>query len=114
MAAPILVALKAVPWGALLRNAPAILTTADRLWSAVKGRKEKPPPGSELQALSGRVAALEGHDQANAELVKEIAQQVQHLTDTAQVLAARLRIAIATGVLLLAISIALALAALLR
>lgn len=112
MAAQFLVALKAVPWGALLKNAPLILQTANALWNTVKGTKAQPPAGTDSEALERRVASLEEHDRANAELIRQMAEQVEALTVAAQVLAARMRIMLmAVGALAL-VSIALALIAL--
>jgi hypothetical protein len=87
MAIPWLIALRAIPWSAILSQAPAIASAADRLLSGTEDRKQ----ARDLLSLTDRVAALERHNQADAQLLKQITDQVENLTTAAEVIAARVR-----------------------
>lgn len=91
MAIPWLLALQAIPWGTILAKAPSIAQAAETLLSSARARREPAPGASEMQSLSDRIAALERHDQADAEVLKQIAEQVNALARATEVLAARQR-----------------------
>lgn len=91
MPIPWLVALRAIPWGAILVNAPPIARAAATLLYGAEARKSKLPSANELLNLTDRIAALEKHDLADAELLKQVTDQVEALTTATAVLAARLR-----------------------
>jgi hypothetical protein len=91
MPIPWSVALKAIPWGAILAKAPAIAKAAQTLLYGAEARKSKLPSANELQSLTDRITALEKHDLADAELLKQVTDQVEALTTVTEVLAARLR-----------------------
>ena len=84
---PWFIALRAIPWATILAGAPTIVRAADALLSGGKGGAS----ASQLRSLTDRLAALEQHDRADAELLKQIADQVQVLATATAVLAARLR-----------------------
>jgi hypothetical protein len=99
-------ALRLIPWTSLLSNAPAIARAADALLSNTTGRKaETAAAADEIRDLRERVAALEHHDRADAELGKQIGDQILALTRATEVLAARQRwlLAIAAAALGLAL-----------
>ncbi len=105
-----LTALKALPWGAILSQAPTVVDAANRLLSQTK--RKRPQPGSldDLETLKARVAALEEHDEADAAVVKQLAEQVVELSRASQVMAVRMRmvlllavVAIITGIAAIAL-----------
>lgn len=87
-----LAAAKVVPWMEILKQAPALVSAADRLLSKAKSGGEKVEATSEVDALRQRVAALEARDQENALLVKQLVEQVERLTEVFQILGARQRV----------------------
>ena len=92
MPSPWLLALRAIPWASLWSNTPAIAKAADTLLSGTKGRKaDAAAVADEIRNLSERVAALEHHDRANAELQKQISDHIAALTIATEVLAVRQR-----------------------
>lgn len=97
-------ALRAVPWGTILSRAPSVVDAANRLLS--ESRRKRAPPGSdELDMLTARVAALEEHDQADAAVTKQLADEIATLANAAQIVAARIRIALFASILALVIAI---------
>lgn len=102
MAIPWLLALKAIPWGRILANAPSIVRSADALVSKTRGRPDA-SSDNDLRVLADRVAALEQRDQDTAELLIRVTAQVEALTAAGEVLEARaqwlLVVAIAASVL---------------
>jgi hypothetical protein len=104
MPSPWLFALRLIPWASLLSNGPVIAEAADALLSRTKGRKAHAAAAEdEIRGLAERVEALESHDRANAELAKQIGDQIAALTKATEVLAARQRwlLAIAASALFL-------------
>ncbi len=89
----LLAALKVIPWVELLKQAPAVAHAADRLLSQTRRRTAEAHGTNELEALRERVAALEQRDQDNAVVLKQLADQVESLTDASRIMAARLRFA---------------------
>jgi len=89
-----LAALKAVPWSTLLDRAPTVVDAANRLLSNSKRKKADLKATSGLESLNIRIAALEEHDQADAAVVKQLADEVANLASVSHVVAARVRIAI--------------------
>lgn len=85
MAIPWMFALKAIPWGTILSKAPAIAKAADALLSGSEPRRG----ANEMRDLVERVAVLEKRDRANAELVKQVTEQVEAITAATEVIAAR-------------------------
>ncbi len=91
-------ALKAIPWATILANAPAMVRAADALLSSARTGKAPVAASEEFQNLAKRIEALEKHDRADAELLKQIADQIDTLTTATEVLAARQRWLLALGV----------------
>jgi hypothetical protein len=91
MAISWLTALRAVPWGTILSQAPTVVDAANRLLS--QSKRKPPPSGSpdEFETLKARIAALEEHDQADAAVVKQLADQLAELSRLSQVMAVRMR-----------------------
>ena len=90
MPVPWLLALKAIPWGTIVANAPSILRSADAL---VSKNRARPDTGSrnDIQAIADRIAVLEQHDTESAELLTRLTAQVAALTTASAVLEARVR-----------------------
>lgn len=100
-----LTALKALPWGTILSQAPTVVDAANRLLSASKRKRAPPGTTDELEVLKDRVAALEEHDQADAAVVKQLADQVAQLSRASQVVAVRVRMVLLISVVAIAIGI---------
>ena len=81
---------KAIPWDAILANAPAILRSADALVSKTKVRPDA-ASRNDVQALADRIAALEQRDNEVAELITSVTAQVAALTTAGKMLEARAR-----------------------
>jgi hypothetical protein len=87
-----LAAAKIVPWMEILKQAPALVSAADRLLSRTQGKTDVAEAGSEMDVLRQRLAALEARDQENALLVKQLVDQVERLTEAFGILGARQRL----------------------
>lgn len=100
MAIPWLLALKAIPWGTILANAPAIVRSTNALRSRAGGRPDTVPT-PDFQSLADRIAALEQRDRESAEVITQLTAQVDALTTAGEVLDARARwlLVIAIGAL---------------
>jgi len=90
MPVPWLLALKVIPWGTILANAPAILRSADALAGRTRARPDR-APGNDVEALADRIAMLEQRDRETAELLTRVTAQVAALTTAGEVLEARVR-----------------------
>jgi hypothetical protein len=90
MAIPWLLALKVIPWGTILANAPAILRSADTLRSKAHVRPDA-APAHDVQALAARIAALEQRDRDTAEVIAQLTTQLTALTAAGEVQEARAR-----------------------
>lgn len=102
-----LTALKALPWGTILSQAPTVVDAANRLLSRAgqrRGGAEAPP---ELASLLARIEALEEHDRADAAVMKQLADEVAALAAASQVLALRLRLVLGLAVAAVLLSVAL-------
>jgi hypothetical protein len=102
---PWLFALRAIPWAALLTKAPEIAKAAEALLSGTRSRKTTTAAVDQVRNLTDRIEALENHDRANAELLKQITDQVGALTTATEVLAARQRWLLAIAIISLALAI---------
>lgn len=91
MAISWLTALKALPWGTILSQAPTVVDAANRLLSETRRKRVQPGSMSELETLKERIAALEEHDRADAAVVKQLADQVADISRASQVVAVRIR-----------------------
>ncbi len=90
------VAVKTIPWGALVRRAPDIIDAASGLLATRKsGPAEEDAAArteSQLGELQERLASLESHDRETAEVVNQIAEQTRDLTNGLGILAAKVRV----------------------
>jgi hypothetical protein len=102
---PWLRALRALPWAALLTKAPELARAADTVLSGTRSRQATSASVDQLRNLTDRIEALESHDRAGAELLKQITDQVSALTTATEVLAARQRWLLAIGILSLGLAI---------
>ena len=91
MGIPWRLALKAIPWGTILTNAPVILKSANALLSETKVRSDAAASRTDMQALADRIAVLEQRDRDTAELLTRVTAQVAALTTATEVLEARAR-----------------------
>lgn len=103
MAIPWMAVLQLVPWTDVIRNAPAVLEGARKLWDTAArkpARASLPEPGQapaqpdlRIAALEERLASLEEQVAASSTLIKELAEQNANLIQRAElnrVLAVRL------------------------
>jgi hypothetical protein len=90
MAIPWLLALKVIPWGTILANAPSILRSANALRADTRDRPDT-VSADDVQALAQRVAALEERDREAAEVIAQLTAQLTALTTAGEVLEARAR-----------------------
>jgi hypothetical protein len=90
-----------IPWSALLRHAPVILAAADTLLARATSSRA----GGAPQGLEERLAGLERGSRESAQLLHEMAQQVQGLTVMEARTARRARAAVALGAAALAIAV---------
>jgi hypothetical protein len=104
MGFPLLAALRVIPWASILAGAPAIARAADTLLTGAKARTGPLASATDLRALADRVVALERHDHADAEVLKQMSDQMAALTTAAEVLAGRVRwlTALAVGAVVVA------------
>jgi hypothetical protein len=101
MPIPWLAALRLIPWGTIISHAPAIKRSADAILTGA--RETSRMQGAELHALAARLDMLDARSQAEADLARQIADQLEGLTVACEVLAARVRwlvIGIATAIAL--------------
>jgi hypothetical protein len=124
MAIPWVTVLKLVPWTDVIRNAPAVLDSARKLWDTAAHRSGKPAAGAlpgggavalpeaRIAALEATVASLSEQVMESSTLIKELAEQNANLIRRAEmnrVLALRLGYALAAVALLSIVTIALVL-----
>ena len=89
--------LRAIPWATLLRQAPTILAAADALLANTRRRTPPPAASAGDHGLLQRLEQLEELQRTNADVVKQLADQVGALTAAAEVDAARTRLALTLG-----------------
>ena len=80
-----------IPWAVILKHAPAMLAAADAL--LLRARKT---PDVRTQGTEARLTGLEQRSSESAQLLQDMAQQIQALAVAQEVAARRARIA--TGV----------------
>jgi hypothetical protein len=90
MTVPWRLALKAIPWAAILANAPALAESARRLLSDTRAGRER-MTSANVTALAERIAALEQRDRETVELIAQLTAQNAALTTVTEVLEARVR-----------------------
>jgi hypothetical protein len=103
------VAAKTIPWSTLIRRAPEIIEASTMLLARRKGdqaaKRSAAETESQIDALRDRLDTLEIHDQENAKLVEQIAEQLQDLTNGVEVVAARVRLLLVVLVVTLALGV---------
>ena len=103
------VAAKTIPWSTLIRRAPEIIEASATLLARRKGaqtaERAAAETESQIDTLRERLDTLETHDQENAKLVEQIAEQLQDLTNGVEVVAARVRLLLVVMVLTLAFGV---------
>ena len=88
----------AVPWQLILNQAPALLLAAGELLSKSRGRPADIATAQDLNALRDRCAELAKDQQAYAELVKQLTDQLNAVTAVTEATAARARRSLLVGV----------------
>ena len=87
-----------IPWAAILKHAPVMLAAADALLVRARGSTER-----KSQGVDERLTSLEQRDRESAQLIQDMAQQIQALAVAQEGEVRRARIAfgvaIAAGVL---------------
>ena len=98
-----------IPWRLLVDHAPTIVDAARRLYAGSRPAPLRGHPAdrttASLESLQRAVEQLEARDAEHAELLAELARQVQDLTTALDVLRARLRWAWLGAALALAVAI---------
>jgi len=79
-----------IPWATLLKHAPTIVAAADTLLARTRSTRSNSAPHS----VEERVARLEQSDRETAQLLREIAEQVNGLTLMQAKMARRVRMAL--------------------
>lgn len=83
-------ALKAIPWATILRRTAVVLAAADALRASSRQQRATMAT-SDLESLRQRIEGLEKQQHANAELVKQLADQTRAIAVGAQTTAAKTR-----------------------
>jgi hypothetical protein len=104
MAIPWLLALRVIPWGTILANAPSILRSADALRSKTTVPRNA-VSRDDVQALADRVVALEQRDRETAELLTQVSTQVAALATVGEVLEARVRLLVVVAIVTSIVSV---------
>lgn len=91
MPGPLVSALAAIPWPMILKQAPALLAAADALLASSRRRSVELTAPTDVQALRERIAELEQHQQAYADLVKQLADHINAVAVAAQASSVRAR-----------------------
>ena len=103
------VAAKTIPWSTLIRRAPEIIEASATLLARRKAdqaaERAAAETESQIDTLRERLDTLETHDQENAKLVEQIAEQLQDLTNGVEVVAARVRVLLVVLVLTLVLGV---------
>jgi hypothetical protein len=84
-----------IPWRMLVDHAPTIVEAARRLYASSRPAPSGGRPGkrttASLDSLQRDVEQLEARDAQHAEVIAELARQVQEMTTALEVLRTRLR-----------------------
>lgn len=83
-----------IPWAALLKHAPTILAAADALRARVKASDA----GDRTRDVEVRLGELEAESRAAAQLMQDMAQQINALTLAHESAARRARLAVGLGI----------------
>ena len=86
-----------IPWQVVLKHSPSLIDAASRLLSVSLPRPADISATKDLTALREQVAALAKDQQAHADVMKQIADQLAAVASGAQLAAARARLALIVG-----------------
>jgi len=86
-----------IPWQLILRQTPSLLKAASSLLDSSRRRPADIDGANDLHALRDRVAELAKDQQAYADLVKQLTDHIDALTEVTQATAARARQAMLVG-----------------
>lgn len=103
MAVSWITALKVIPWGDVVENAPAVLRAAKKLWSR-----------NEASSLQQEVAQLREQAESAARLISSLAEQNARLIEAVDLLRLRTRVLLITCSALVVATVALAALVVLR
>ena len=81
-----------IPWAAILKHAPAILAAADALRARARTSTDKGP------GIEARLASVEQGSRESAQLLQDIAQQIQALAVGQEIAVRRARIALGVAI----------------
>ncbi len=98
-----------LPWRALslvLKQAPAVLAAADALLVGSRQRRQAANTAGEVEALRQRIAGLEQHQQATAELSKQLAEHATAIAKAAQATAEKARQAFILAIVAVTLALA--------
>ena len=101
MAVSWITALKVIPWGDVVENAPAVLRGAKKLWSAVR-------QAPETHGLQQEIAQLKEQAESAARLISSLAEQNARLVEAVDLLRLRTRVLLIACSALVAAMVALA------
>ena len=88
-------ALKAIPWSTLLSQAPTLIEHSRKLFTRAPSPNATGSPQPDVLAeIRTRLDALDGNSRTQAELLRQITEQMQRLTLGLEVVAARTRLAL--------------------
>lgn len=80
MARPALKVLAALPWSAILKQAPAFLAVAKGLQAGLGGAPPPLKPDADIATLRERIVGLEAVQQEHARVISGLAEHVAGLT----------------------------------
>jgi hypothetical protein len=86
-----------IPWQLILKQAPSLIDAASRLLSLPRPRPEAVAAAKDLNALRDQVAVMAKDQQAQADLLKQVADQLNAIASGAQVAAKRAQWALLAG-----------------
>jgi hypothetical protein len=81
------------PWKIILKNAPVIVAAAESLLNQSRQRAAATEATADTVALRRRVMELDEQQRASAELVRQLADQVNAMAQAAEQSASKLRVA---------------------
>jgi len=99
-------ALAQLPWGTILKQASALLATANDLRAQTQRHRDVAPASNDVAVLRKRIEELEQHDRASAELIKQLADETSALAVAAQATALKARQAFVLAIAAVALGIA--------
>lgn len=88
-------ALKAIPWSTLLSQAPTLIEHSRKLFTRTPPPSASAaPPPDVLTEIRARLDTLDGNSRTQAELLRQVTEQMQRMTLGLEVIAARTRLAL--------------------